>query len=447
MEKEKRLVKKRELLMAIFVLFLVMLALYKYHPQIINAAEEFFIQLYEKYDIRFGTCPDNQIRINVVDGYLCRNEIKEESVYSKIYDAYPKKSNGKEIIYSFLDSGDISIADDLLKDIHSLERYEPVKIDDLTWEENPYDERYWRFLFYSLRNLRHLIYAEKMTGDKVYLEKLRDISQSFIDEAMEKPAAWEDYHSVAFRSMVLVNIWWKLRQKNLLTIEYSEELLRAIEKHGEFLADEEHFQPEHNHGVNQAISLFLISYNFPNFPNSASWRELALKRLEDGLASLIDDDGVLIENSPYYQFYVLQKYWEILEYSKEQHVEIEKNLEEKIYRMMDYSANIIQPNLELPLLGASLKQTIRYAADMKEIADVYPPLLYALTQGEKGEKLPDAVYYPIAGQTIMRSEGKKRYLDKTYLVFDSGPYRTTHSDLDALHFSLYSNDITLLPDS
>ncbi|MEK6871346.1 MAG: heparinase II/III family protein, partial [Nanoarchaeota archaeon] len=167
---------------------------------------------------------------------------------------------------------------------------------------------------------------------------------------------------------------------------------KSIEKHGEFLADERHFELGYNHGVNQATALFLISYNFPDFNQSSAWRGLAIQRFENGLSSLIDEDGVLLENSPYYQFYVLQKYWEILKYSKKYNIQIAKNLEEKLDLMMSYSANIIQPNLEIPLLGASLKQTIRYSKYMKEIADSYPPLLYALTQGEKGESLSDAVY-------------------------------------------------------
>ncbi|MEK6871347.1 MAG: hypothetical protein AABX16_00415, partial [Nanoarchaeota archaeon] len=217
MEKEKKLMKKKELFMGIFVLFLVLIALAKYHPQLVSESKDLFNRLYEQYDIRFGTCPRNQIRIELIDGYLCRDEIKNRSIYSMIYDTYPKKSNGKETIYSFIDSGNIDAADKLLEDVYSIDRYAPIEIEDLTWEEDPYEEVYWRFLFYSLRNLRHLIYAEKMTGEIAYLEKLRDISQSFIEEGMEKPSAWEDYHSVAFRSMVLVNIWWKLRQKNLLT--------------------------------------------------------------------------------------------------------------------------------------------------------------------------------------------------------------------------------------
>ncbi|MDP3792913.1 MAG: heparinase II/III family protein [bacterium] len=357
----------------------------------------------------------------------------------------------QEVIYSNMNNLDIAVANNFLEDIYVIERSNPVKIKPLTWEEDPYQDKYWRFVYYSLRQTSHLLYAWVETGDERYYNKLVEIVESFIEKGMEKEHVWEDYHGVAFRAMTLTNIYKKFEKHDAFpSPEFRQKLATAISTHGNFLFDEHHYEANYNHGVTEAAALFLMAINFPDLPHSQEWLETGRQRLHKGLVEIVDSDGVLIENSPYYHFYVLEKYWDIYKYSKEFDVKISEQFDDRINKMINYATFILQPDLSVPLLGASLEKRINLSGVYAEMARLNPNFLYVLTRGEMG-KIPSkkVISYPDAGQVIMRSGWYKgeKFGNQTQLTFDIGPYRTNHSDLDALSFSLYGQGVSLMPDA
>lgn len=395
-------------------------------------------------------CPLDRKTIDVPGGRLCRIDA-EPSIWLTMFDTYPMSGEGKEIIYDFLDEGDIELANKYLDNWHPVDRFESIQLKSgITWTEDPYENRYWRFIFYSLRSTKNLLYAGRQTGNQAYNDKLIEIINSFIDQGMDKPHSWDDYHGVAFRTMALNNIWWKLREQDALSVETSNKLLQALRAHGNFLADEKHYQADNNHGVTQATALFLLAASFPDIPGSNEWMKIAKYRLNGNLTDIVDSDGVLVENSPYYHFYVLEKYWQIYRYSKKFNIPISDQFDDRIRLMISYSTYILQPDLKVPLLGASLDRQVNFSGINREIAESDPYLLYVLTKGEQGKRpLELNIRYPNAGQVIMRSGwGKGEDFGKeTQLIFDVGPFRTKHSDLDALSFSLFGAGVNLMPDS
>ena len=254
------------------------------------------------------TCPEDMLTIVVAGGKVCRTEVAD-SVYKTIFDTYPFKSNGKEQIYEFFSEGDVESANQILANNIPIERYGYTKVSDpISWTEDPLEDRYWRFLFYGFRPVQHLYFAFDQTNDKTYLKKAEEMTISFIDYGTDKPHAWDDFHGVSFRTMYLIKTWWMLRENNLLTYEVNEKILKALEAHGDFLADPNHYDKGYNHGLNEAAALYLLAVNFPDFTHASEWLELSKNRLSDSLVTVVDTDGVLIENSPYYHFYTLEKY-------------------------------------------------------------------------------------------------------------------------------------------
>ena len=79
-----------------------------------------------------------------------------------------------------------------------------------------------------------------------------------------------------------------------------------------------------------------------------------------------------------------------------------------------------------------------------------PEFDFAFTRGAQGTAPPDGtVLFPISGLFLMRSPlGSPANLpDQTFVTFNAGTYRTSHSDLDALGITMYSNGSTVLPTS
>lgn len=457
-------IKKIEylLLPLIIIIFIFVSGKYFYSPIVKKTADKgslyFITKNYveakvEKIKKVFAdekVCPPDKKTIDAPGGRLCRADA-EPSIWLTIFDTYPVSGGGKEIIYDFLDEGDIELANKYLDNWHPVDRFDPIKLESgIKWTEDPYGDRYWRFIFYSLRSTRNLLYAGKQTGNQKYNEKLVEITNSFVDNGMDKPHSWDDYHGVSFRTMILVNTWWKLREQDALPIDTSTKILQALKVHGDFLADEKHYEADNNHAVSEASALFLLAANFPDMPGSKEWMEIAKYRLNGNLTDIVDSDGVQLESSPYYHFYVLEKYWEIYRYSKKFNIPISDQFDDRIRLMVSYATYILQPDLKVPLLGASLDRKVNFSGIDKEIAKSDPYFLYVLTKGEQGKKPPKLnLKYPDSGHVIMRSGwGKGEDFGKeTQLIFDIGPYRTKHSDLDALNFSLFGAGINLLPDS
>jgi peptidoglycan/xylan/chitin deacetylase (PgdA/CDA1 family) len=447
------------IIVAVFVLFVLLVNKYIINnfdvPKLAENGRDFIEELRKDESVQ---CKDGQIKISLADGELCRDDVQyqgnEDDIYLEIFDTYPKYGNGKEFIYDFLNQGELEVADNYLEGNIDIERYEPVKMEKINWEEDPYGEKYWKFLFYSLRETRHLLYAYEETGDVRYLDKLKEIVESFTAEGIEKSATWDDYHAVSFRAMVLTNTWWRLREANALDIDLNEKILKAISRHGDFLLDESHYERKYNHGLNEATALLLLGENFSTLEGAEIWLETGAKRVNEGLDVLIDEDGVLIENSPYYHFYVLEKYWGLKQYFTKNDITVDETFSRKLDKMVDYGTYILQPNLGVPLLGASLERQVGNQGVYNEIAKQYPSFAYVITQGREGEE-PEKVnkYYQNTGQVVMRSGWEKKtnyeneYEMQTQLIFDAGPYRTDHSDFDALSFNLYGNGKLLLTDT
>lgn len=381
--------------------------------------------------------------------YVCTNS--NNVVYSDIYHSYPASREGREAVYSFLNQGDRAVAEEMLQGTLDLARYDPVELPDpITWEEDPFKERYWRFLFYSLRPTRHLLAAAVETRDKRYYDALKEMVGGFIDTGIDKQFAWDDNHGVAFRTMVLVNTWWKLREAGELSPELSDKILSSLEEHGAFLLDPDNYEGEHNHGITQAAALLVLGENFPDLEQAPVWKATGIRRLEQGLRDVVDEDGVLVENSPYYHFYSLEKYWEIYRYVQEYDIEVSADFLDTINAMVAHATYVLQPDVRVPLLGASIPRHILLSGEYRAMAEENPHLAYVLTEGEDGTKPPQLhIRYPSSGIILLRSGwGERRqYENETQVVFDTGPYRTDHSDLDALGIALYSEGVYILRES
>ncbi len=367
---------------------------------------------------------------------------------------------GKESLFVFLDEGDLETADQLLLDCWQLPRYDEACFDGMPqWDEDPFDENYWRFIFYSLRHTRHLTWAYQTTGDPAYRDKLIEILWSFLEAESPHDDTWKKY-TAAFRGAVLVNNYWKLAHRGDLDQDLARELEAAINETGVFLADPDHFDADYNHGFAEAATLLLIAENCPSTSTACSsalsddWAAVALERIDLLMELAVDEDGVEVEQSPTYHFYVLNFVWEIYHWSQRYDVHLGSSVTDAMDPMVRYATLITLPNGDFPMIGSSLADNVQTyglsPTTLEQIADSYPEFRYIRTLGEEGtEPSEKAVLFPSSGQFIYRSAfgPAQDFAQPTHVVFDVGSFRTAHSHLDALSLHLYSAGRTLLTDS
>ena len=361
-------------------------------------------------------------------------------------EAWPEQ---RELVYPWLSEGDIATADLIMSGVWDLPRFDPVELTyPPTWTEDPYDENYWRFIFYGLRPLRHLIGAYDETGDIVYIETLAEIVESFVDQRDRSPHL-ADPHATAFRTMVQVVSYGALERAGLLRGELEAKLRASIGTDATYLADPKNFQADYNHGFTEAAALLLVANTFPD---SEGWEDLAMDRLDALMTDAVDVDGVEVENSPFYHFYVLRFVRDIAAWADVNEIELSPAIPDGVDKMIDYAARIVMPNGKIPLIGSSVVRTVDAASgsSIQSIAAEDPQFAFVVNQGTSGTP-PDvsSVIYPVSGTAILRSGfgDSETYSDQTHIVFDVGAYRTDHSHLDALSVNIFGAGVAVLPDS
>jgi hypothetical protein len=363
---------------------------------------------------------------------------------------------GRESMYAELNEGEEATAQDLLGNVWPARGFAlPYLQWPLTWQEDPYHEAYWEFYFYGLRPEATLLYEWRSTGNAAYLEKLIAILRSYVAYDRARPlnrTTFDNDHTSAYRAMELVNFYAKLKAAGVLPADLEAGLQTSLAKLGAFLAEAGHFEADYNHGFNEGAALLLIADNFPTMPQAAAWRALALARLREMLTNTIDADGVEVENSPFYQVYVLGLVYQIAQWAQRYEPELAASYSAAATKMLTYTADVTQPSGYLPMLGATAT-TYMPSQDPNvygPMAAADPEFDFAFTRGAHGTPPPDGtVLFPVSGLFLMRSPlgGVANLPNQTFVTFNAGTYRTSHSDLDALGLTLYSNGSTLLPTS
>jgi peptidoglycan/xylan/chitin deacetylase (PgdA/CDA1 family) len=373
--------------------------------------------------------------------------------YGELAPPLPEASDSREVMYRFLDQGSRSWADAMLDDEWNVaSRFEPAKLPwPLTWTEDPFNENYWRFLFYSLRPTRHLLHAYLETGDVRYRDKLLGVLESFVERGTSADQL-SDPHTSAFLVMVLVNTYVKLEQRGDLPKALAQRIRSVLVDRGKFLLDDDNYEGHDNHGVTEAAALLLLAHNFPALEGASEWKDVAVGRLAALLRENVATDGVQIEQSPFYHFYVLNFFWQIHAWNRQQAAWATDELSTAIARMTEFAAYVTYPNGEVPLIGASKQLNMRtsYRDIHTEIADIDPQFAFVWTGGERGEYslAPNKLYAP-SGWSFLRSplSDARPYPLQTMAIFDVGPYRTAHSHLDALQLVLFAAGRKLVVDS
>jgi hypothetical protein len=133
-------------------------------------------------------------------------------------------------------------------------------------------------------------------------------------------------------------------------------------------------------------------------------------------------------------------------------LEAPAGLDTTLHSMVRYAAFVLMPNGWIPMFGSSLARNMRrYEPDIYgQLGQANPALAYVLSAGRRGTEPSERLaLFPSSGQALLRSGfgPPEQFEAQTHVHFDVGPWRTQHSDLDALAVNVYSAGRVLLPDS
>lgn len=175
---------------------------------------------------------------------------------------------------------------------------EKFGVEDVRWrggfdfielERMPESAKWW---LSCLGCLRRLIIDSRVSAEDAAI--CREIIEDFVGRNPTAepafPRAW-DGHAAALRTGVLLDVAAGSEEA-----AYLDPILR---NHLDFLADEDNFQGQWNHGVDQAIALIQVARRL----SDREALRLGLTRIKAALDVIVDDEGVTIEQAIHYQLY------------------------------------------------------------------------------------------------------------------------------------------------
>jgi len=194
-----------------------------------------------------------------------------------------------------------------------------------------------------------------------------------IHQAKSEPffMAWND-HAYALRTMMLSKLY-------LLGDQRMQNMVGPLLKKAvSFLTNEENYDPQSNHGWDQAKALLVASKLTENDTN------LAIDRFRDELTNAFSSEGVHVENSPHYHVHMMNNLVTTIELFTE--MDIEDSFVNEMYKIAEstilYYNVILREDGTIPCIGDSHQN---------------PPKLNNITKNfiEKNTKTDTSVgYYP-----------------------------------------------------
>ena len=142
---------------------------------------------------------------------------------------------GKESAYAVFNEGDQATANNILDGTWPARGYAlPYLGWPLTWTAKPLRRKryYWRFYFYGMQPLSSLLYEWQSTASSVYLSALISILRSYVAYDDTRPLntnTFDNDHASAYRTMTLINIYFKLKRDGVLPADLDAGLTSVAE--------------------------------------------------------------------------------------------------------------------------------------------------------------------------------------------------------------------------
>ena len=303
----------------------------------------------------------------------------------------------------------------------------PYTLDTLDWNVR-FSKQPNTFSLYlqGLTPVAALITAYTQTKHLPYLTLARQFVETWCQYEQDKAKSeknkycWCD-HTAGLRAATFLYLGRVAAQAGLWEDGFYNLLFDQLMAHGEWLALDDTYAENHNHGVMQDQALLYVGVFFQN----QGWISHGIERLMRQVTWAFNSEGVHKENSSGYALMVRTMFQSIGKFLVDSGVTQGKQILDILNNCKEYLDWCTMPDGVLVQIGD--------------------------TQKQKQKTIPAPVapahkFYPKAGMYFYRGAGAAVPADNTWKVIKAGYVTTTHKHCDDCSFVLYSKGHEIFSD-
>lgn len=317
------------------------------------------------------------------------------------------------------------------------------------WEKEAYQSRTANFYLHSLRWLRPLIHTWQAKKDRESLELVKEVLKSWwranSDVATAPEFAWHD-HATASRLRVISWFWELWRPQAKSDPDFARDLLASVYQHLLFAGDNANYMAASNHGMFMDASLLAATTTFQEFNCATGLKKHAYQRLQTWIKNNFSKDGVNLEQSPGYHWYVIANINRIVKFLEENHEPVPPSLTLAVKKANAVLPWMVRSDGSLSNLGDS---DSRFSKNWRSLLVGYSKPAPSVAANPRDDDGSFFISYE-SGYAIFTAypidSPKPKY--DTWLSFRcNSRYVTKHCHRDALSFELFGLSRDWLVDS
>jgi hypothetical protein len=320
--------------------------------------------------------------------------------------------------------------------------------------------------------LLQLCKAYCYTGEIQYLKRAWHLIYDWImNTPLTNHVAWSSF-AISRRLMEWIWAYNLLLYSQVINAGDNLLILKSILLQTRYLYKGIEYDVMGNHLLLNAECLFFTGILFPEFKDSGNWITKSLSILNKEIDNQVHDDGVHKEQSSHYHLFATNAFIETILLARLNGVIINKNIERKTKKMVEFLALLMRPDSKIPLLGDSMWSSELNVIDVicygsllfndnrikrfiiptrfteRSLCLFGPSRLNAFNPLKASEVINEKDFlFKDGGYVVSRSNWQA---DSHYMVFDCGPFGMSqnpgHGHADALSFELYAYGKPLLID-
>jgi hypothetical protein len=319
------------------------------------------------------------------------------------------------------------------------------------WVEGdfPADEE-WRIAWSKFYFGLDLAAAFRETGRARYQLAWERLVSSWIDQV---EVGGDPSDAVARRILNWVYAWNAFADAPSfagLGPDLGERLVASVAAQAAWLR--EHLTAARNHRTLELYALFIAALALPAIDEGGELRDLALAELDRNLAADFRSDGVHVESSTHYHLIAVRSHLGARANARRFGLALPAGFDRRLERALDFAMHCHRPDGLIPALSDADTGGYAELLDLAATELDRPDYRYAATRGAAGTPpRAGAASFPAGGYHVQRSgwgEGRSRFEDERFLIFDCGPLGDGghgHYDLLSVELSAFGRPLVVDP--